>query len=117
VAGSGGSGGGGGGVGNATFNRISIVGWWAPSVSRLASGDVTLSAAAPLNYRIPQGTSAGAFQQTLYNQRMCAFGSNHGSGVNFAMADGSTRFISQTLSQTTLTLLCVRNDGSAAIPD
>jgi hypothetical protein len=113
----GGGGGGGGGSGNASFNKIGTVGWWAASGGRLAAGDVTQSAAAPLNYRIPQGTSTGAFQQSLYNQRLCAFGSNHANGANFSMADGSKRFLSQTLSQSTLTLLCVRNDGAAAIPD
>jgi prepilin-type processing-associated H-X9-DG protein len=76
-----------------------------------------LSAAAPLNYRIPQGTSAGAFQQTLHNQRLCAFGSNHGTGANFALGDGSTKFLSQTISQLDLTRLCVRNDGQATSVD
>jgi hypothetical protein len=75
---------------------------------------VTLSAAAPINYRIPQGTSSSAFQTTLYNQRLCAFGSNHPSGANFAIGDGSTRFINQNLSQLDLTRLCVRNDGQSA---
>jgi prepilin-type processing-associated H-X9-DG protein len=98
-------------------NSMGSVGLWAPSGGRLAAGDVTLSAAAPLNYRIPQGTSAGAFQQTLYNQRICAFGSNHGTGANFSMGDGSTKFMSQTLSQIDLTRLCVRNDGVATNSD
>ena len=99
------------------MSKIGSVGWWAPSGGRLAAGDVTLSAAAPLNYRLPPGTSPGAFQQTLYNQRICAFGSNHANGANFAMGDGSTRFMSQTLSQNTLTLLCIRNDGAALNPE
>ncbi|HEY2412508.1 MAG TPA: DUF1559 domain-containing protein [Pirellulaceae bacterium] len=115
--GGGGGGGGGAGGGGVMVNKMSSVGWWGSSGGRLAAGDVTLSAAAPLNYRIPQGTSTSAYQQTLYNQRICAFGSNHSSGANFAMGDGSTRFISQTLSQTTLTFLCVRNDGMTVIPD
>ena len=59
----------------------------------------------------------GQFQQTLYNQRMCAFGSQHPNGANFAMGDGSTRFISQSLSQEALTFLCIRNDGATVIPD
>ena len=97
-------------------SKMNSVGWWGSSGGRLAAGDVTLSAAA-LNYLIPKGTSASAYQQSLYNQRICAFGSNHSSGANFSMADGSTRFISQTMSQSTLTLLCVRHDGAAVIPD
>jgi prepilin-type processing-associated H-X9-DG protein len=92
---------------------MGTVGWWAPSGGRLAAGDVTLSAAAPVNYRIPQAASPSSFQ-TLYNQRLCAFGSNHANGANFALGDGSTRFISQTLNQIDLTRLCVRNDGQSA---
>lgn len=113
----GGGGGGGGGGSSTTLNKMSAVGWWAPSGGRLAAGDVTLSAAAPLNYRVPATASAGQFQQTLYTQRMCAFGSQHPNGANFALADGSTRFISQSLSQNALTLLCIRNDGATVIPD
>ena len=114
VGGGGGSGGGGGG---GMFNKIAAVGSWAPSGGRLAAGDVMLSAAAPLNFRIPAGSSASAFQQTFYSQRICAFGSLHANGANFALADGSTRFISQSLSQPTLMLLCVRNDGATTNPD
>src|SRR4029079_16322222 len=73
--GGGGGGGGGRGGGTASLSKIGSVGWWGSSGGRLAAGDVTLSAAAPLNYRLPPGTSPGAFQQTLYNQRICAFGS------------------------------------------
>jgi prepilin-type N-terminal cleavage/methylation domain-containing protein len=112
-AGGGSGGGGGGGGGTASLGKIGSVGWWAPSGGRLAAGDVTLSAAALINFRIPQGTTTAAFQ-TLYNQRLCAFGSNHPSGANFALGDGSTRFISQSLSQSDLVRLCMRNDGQAA---
>ncbi|MFT3920981.1 MAG: DUF1559 domain-containing protein [Myxococcales bacterium] len=114
---SGGGGGGGGGGSSTALNKISAVGWWAPSGGRLAAGDVTLSAAALINYRIPQGTSSGTFQQTLYNQRICAFGSNHPNGANFAMGDGSTRFITQTLTQIDLTRLCLRDDGQNVTTD
>jgi prepilin-type N-terminal cleavage/methylation domain-containing protein len=117
----GGGGGGGGGSGNgpgtASMSRISAVGWWAPSAGRLAAGDVTLSAAATINYRVATGTSGGSAFQAVYNQRLCAFGSNHPSGANFALGDGSTRFINQSLTQTDLVRLCVRNDGQSANVD
>jgi prepilin-type processing-associated H-X9-DG protein len=92
---------------------MATIGWWAPSGARLAAGDVTLSAAAPINFRVPQDSSSMAAFQAIYNQRLCAFGSNHAGGANFAFGDGSTRFIRQTLSQTDLTRLCIRNDGQA----
>jgi prepilin-type N-terminal cleavage/methylation domain-containing protein len=114
----GGSGGGGGGgsPGSVSFNKMGTVGYWAPSGGRLAVGDVTLSAAAPINFRIPQGTNSGTFQP-LYNQRLCAFGSQHPNGANFALGDGSTRFISQTINQADLVRLCVRNDGQSPTTD
>jgi prepilin-type N-terminal cleavage/methylation domain-containing protein/prepilin-type processing-associated H-X9-DG protein len=99
---------------------MNSVGWWGSSGGRLASGDVTLSAFAPINYKIPApypalGNSYSAYLP-YYEQRICAFGSNHTGGANFALADGSVRFIQDSLPQTTLQLLCVRNDGKV-IPD
>ena len=35
------------------INPMSEIGWWASSGGRLASGDVTLSAYAPINYKVP----------------------------------------------------------------
>jgi prepilin-type N-terminal cleavage/methylation domain-containing protein/prepilin-type processing-associated H-X9-DG protein len=100
-------------------NPMGEVGWWASSGGRLAAGDVTLSAFAPINYRVPTNyancASINACSANGYvpynNQRICAFGSNHTGGANFALADGSVRFLANTLPLTTLQLLCVRNDG------
>jgi prepilin-type N-terminal cleavage/methylation domain-containing protein/prepilin-type processing-associated H-X9-DG protein len=91
------------------------VGWWGNSGGRLAAGDVTFSAYAPINYTIPApypalGTTYNAYLP-YYELRLCAFGSGHTGGANFALADGSVRFIQESLPQSTLQLLCVRNDG------
>ena len=100
---------------------MGTIGWWAPSAGRLAAGDVTLSALAPINYRVPRSFSdragltpaAGDMNSYLYynDRRLCAFGSNHPGGANFALADGSTRFLNDMLSLADLQRLCVRDDG------
>jgi prepilin-type N-terminal cleavage/methylation domain-containing protein/prepilin-type processing-associated H-X9-DG protein len=104
-----------------SLEPIEMVGWWASSGGRVAAGDVTLSAFAPLNYRIPQTyanrtslsppvTNAASFSP--YNDlRICAFGSNHTGGANFCLADGSIRFIRNGIPAATLQALAVRNDG------
>src|SRR5262245_34316685 len=56
------------------INPMGLVGWWANSGGRLAAGDVTMSAYAPLNYRVPAGAPtdyAGYFP--LYERRINAF--------------------------------------------
>ena len=109
------------------INPMGEVGWWASSGGRLAEGDVTLSAYAPINYMVPLPYSDGAnlvppatnYNSYLYynDRRICAYGSLHIGGANFALADGSVRFIEQTISLITLQALCVRNDGLVASPD
>lgn len=96
-------------------------GWWAASGGRLAAGDVTMSAYAPINFRTPQPFANGGamtppatdYSSYLYynDRKICAFGSLHPGGANFSLADGSTRFIAQTLPLANLQRLCVRNDG------
>jgi prepilin-type processing-associated H-X9-DG protein len=103
------------------LNPLGQVGWWANSGGRLAAGDVTLSAYARINYRVPAPFSEGADMvppatdwnsyQYYYDRRICAFGSSHPGGAHFALADGSVRFIEDTISDLTLQRLCVRNDG------
>jgi prepilin-type N-terminal cleavage/methylation domain-containing protein/prepilin-type processing-associated H-X9-DG protein len=107
---------------NAAINSMNNIGFWASSAGRLAAGDVLLSAYAPLNYQVPASyanraglnppVSNGNSYLYYNDRRVCAFGSQHGGGANFALADGSVRFIADALPQATLQMLCVRNDGS-----
>jgi hypothetical protein len=85
-----------------------------------------MSAYAPINYRVPlpfgspglvpPASDFNSYQ--FYNdRRMCAFGSNHPGGANFASADGSTKFLRDSLSLLDLQRLCVKDDGQTIIAD
>jgi prepilin-type processing-associated H-X9-DG protein len=65
-----------------------------------------LSPPVPINYQMPP--SGG---QTEMNNRMCAFGSGHPGGANFAFADGSVRFLSENIPVETLQALSTRAGG------
>jgi prepilin-type N-terminal cleavage/methylation domain-containing protein/prepilin-type processing-associated H-X9-DG protein len=74
--------------------------------------NVLLSAQAPINYQVPSGGDVS----TLYD-RACAFGSGHGHGANFAFADGSVRFVSDSIPPLTLQALSTRDGGEVISGD
>ena len=85
----------------------------AASEGRLAIGDVTLSAYVSLNYRVPLANGSGGSGpfKAVEEQQVCAFGSNHGSGANFTLADGSVRWIADSIPLATLRQLATRSGG------
>jgi prepilin-type processing-associated H-X9-DG protein len=95
-------------------NPMGNIGYWANSGGRLAAGDVTMSAFVPINYRGPVPSVA---TYAALERRVNAFGSQHQGGANFANADGSVRFIRETVRPDMLRLFCVRNDGQVMTLD
>jgi prepilin-type processing-associated H-X9-DG protein len=74
--------------------------------------NVTLHSAAPINYRMPPG---GDVSKLL--DRLCAFGSGHPGGANFAFADGSVRFVKDSTLLPVLQALSTRRGGEVVSAD
>jgi prepilin-type processing-associated H-X9-DG protein len=83
--------------------------WGSATYPGSSLGDVLLSAAVRINFRVPPGSSDADWQWE--DDRLCAFGSGHAGGANFAFADGSARFVSDSIAFSTLQALATRAGG------
>jgi prepilin-type N-terminal cleavage/methylation domain-containing protein/prepilin-type processing-associated H-X9-DG protein len=87
---------------------------WAWGGGRKGSAMLFCSSVVPINTTIQ---SLGGGTNVINNQdkRFNAWGSNHTGGANFVLADGSVRFIADSIAQQTLAALSTR-DGGEVIP-
>jgi prepilin-type N-terminal cleavage/methylation domain-containing protein/prepilin-type processing-associated H-X9-DG protein len=97
-----------------TGGSIQTYGGWAWA-NVYSMEDHTQSAQAPINYMVPPGTTSDPtyFYQ---NTRLGAFGSGHTLGANFAFADGSVHFLSNSTPQQLLQQLATRAGGEVVTP-
>jgi prepilin-type N-terminal cleavage/methylation domain-containing protein/prepilin-type processing-associated H-X9-DG protein len=75
--------------------------------------DAHLGTSAPINFKLPanfDSLDAGS-QQLLFEDRINAYGSGHPGGANFALSDGSVRFINDSISPVTFRALGTKAGG------
>jgi prepilin-type N-terminal cleavage/methylation domain-containing protein/prepilin-type processing-associated H-X9-DG protein len=86
------------------------VGWWAGANSGYAHGNSTI----PINYPInPDQINCTPGDRNIdnYNTSM-GFSSFHPGGAQFALVDGSVRFIQESIDTITLSFLAHKSDGN-----
>jgi prepilin-type N-terminal cleavage/methylation domain-containing protein/prepilin-type processing-associated H-X9-DG protein len=85
-----------------------MAGWgrWGFVANQGASGNISLSTPQPINYQVPPGGDSSTMED-----RACVFGSGHPGGANFAFADGSVRFLSESTPLPMLQALSTRAGG------
>jgi prepilin-type N-terminal cleavage/methylation domain-containing protein/prepilin-type processing-associated H-X9-DG protein len=93
-----------------TFTKMSGWGYWCPSAGAPGMGDVTLGTMVPINYLHPPAVAVN----TAYEERrITAMGSGHSGGCNVALADGSTRFVSDSVDAALWRALSTRAGGES----
>lgn len=107
-------------------DSLQLVGTWSAIGGRKRIGDVTMSGFVPINYRLSvtyaervaadPPISVSADFADYEDRRLCAWGSRHPGGANFAMVDSSTHFLSDSMALTVLQALSTRDGDETVEP-
>jgi prepilin-type N-terminal cleavage/methylation domain-containing protein/prepilin-type processing-associated H-X9-DG protein len=96
------------------YTNFPIIGWsgWAWCDQQNAIGDFLVGAAQPINWLIPaSATGANSSANPWVQQRLSTMGSGHTGGANVCLADGSVRFVRDSMPLATLQAFCTRASG------
>jgi len=93
------------------YTNFPIIGWagWAWCDQGNAIGDYLVGAAQPINWLVPaSATGANSSSNPWVQQRLSTMGSGHTGGANVSLADGSVRFVRDSIPLQNLQAMCTR---------
>jgi prepilin-type N-terminal cleavage/methylation domain-containing protein/prepilin-type processing-associated H-X9-DG protein len=100
------------------YTNFPIIGWagWAWCDQGNAIGDYLVGAAQPINWTIPMvATGPNSSSNPWVQQRLSTMGSGHPGGANVCLADGSVRFLRDSIPLPNLQAGCTRA-GNEILP-
>jgi prepilin-type N-terminal cleavage/methylation domain-containing protein/prepilin-type processing-associated H-X9-DG protein len=102
------------------YTNFPIKGWsgWAWCDQPNAIGDFLVGAIRPINWQIPAtATGANSSSNQWVQERLSTMGSAHSGGANVGLADGSVRFLRDSMVLTSLQALVTRAGGETVAID